>query len=67
MMAEKRRRGRFPDTEPNRFELLHRLRRIAGVWLFFSLIGIWNTHVPAAEFGIRTAFFFSLFGLDLQF
>ena len=44
---------------------LVRLRRIAGVWLFFALINIWNTPVPAAEFERRSAFFFSLFGIDL--
>jgi hypothetical protein len=64
MMAEKRRRGsRSPET-PGRMALLRRLRRIAGVWLFFALIGIWNTHGPAAEFETRTAFFFSLFGIS---
>jgi hypothetical protein len=40
-----------------------RLRRIAGVWTFFSIIQIWN--VKHAGVGILdcTAFFLSLFGL----
>jgi hypothetical protein len=67
MIAERRRRGRPPPANRDRLEPLHRIRRIAGVWLFFALIGIWNTHGPAAEFGTRTSFFFSLFGLDLDF
>jgi uncharacterized membrane protein YiaA len=65
MMAEKRRRGRPPAETAGLVCHLVRLRRIAGVWLFFALINIWNTHVPAAEFGRRSAFFFSLFGIDL--
>ena len=65
MMAEKRRRGRPPAETAGLVCHLIRLRRIAGVWLFFALINIWNTHVPAAEFGRRSAFFFSLFGIDL--
>lgn len=63
MMAEKRRRGRQPSRITSPFRHLNRVRRIAGVWLFFALINIWNTHVPAAEFEARSAFFFSLFGI----
>ncbi len=65
MMAEKRRRGRPHSETSGLVNHLVRLRRIAGVWLFFALINIWNTHVPAAEFERRSAFFFSLFGIDL--
>jgi len=65
MMREQRRRGHPAADTPSRFAFLHRLRRIAGVWLFFALIGIWNTHLPAAEFCGRTAFFFSLFGIEI--
>lgn len=63
MMAEKRRRGQQPAESVSPFRHFNRIRRIAGVWLFFALINIWNTHVPAAEFETRSAFFFSLFGI----
>ena len=42
---------------------LGRLRRIAGVWLFFALIHIWNIAPAHLDFSLRTSFFFSLFGL----
>jgi|GEM_PF-500735 len=65
MMRDQRRRACSPSESPNGLAFLHRLRRIAGVWLFFALIEIWNTHIPVAEFGVRTAFFFSLFGIEI--
>lgn len=43
--------------------LLVRVRRIAGVWLFFALIHIWNIYPTHLDFVQRTGFFFSLFGL----
>ena len=66
MMAQTRKQGRAPLADGNLFEPLHRLRRIAGVWLFYALIRIWNVSSPDADFGTRTAFFFSLFGLDFR-
>jgi hypothetical protein len=39
-----------------------RIRRIAGVWTFFSLIHIWGASTPV-PFAARTRFFLSLFGL----
>lgn len=41
---------------------LVRLRRIAGVWLFFALINIWNVTPLNLSFSARSAFFLSLFG-----
>ncbi len=41
---------------------LVRLRRIAGVWTFYSLIHIWDGHVDASM-ADRTRLFLSLFGL----
>ena len=40
-----------------------RIRRIAGVWTFFSIIQIWNARSMEISFFERTDFFFSLFGL----
>lgn len=42
---------------------LRSLRRIAGVWLFYAVIHIWNVKPVTLTFAQRTAFFFSLFGL----
>lgn len=39
-----------------------RLRRIAGVWLFFAVINIWNVSPGEASFSACTSFFFSLLG-----
>jgi hypothetical protein len=39
-----------------------RLRRIAGVWLFYSIIHIWNVGPLELTFAQRTRFFLSLFG-----
>ena len=39
-----------------------KLRRIAGVWTFFSLINVWNTRTIASTLE-RIRFFLSLFGL----
>ncbi|WP_130470323.1 hypothetical protein [Candidatus Magnetaquicoccus inordinatus] len=38
------------------------LRKIAGVWLFFSLLRIWDH--PSSQFWQDTRFFFTLFGLS---
>jgi hypothetical protein len=66
MMAQTRKRAGASAADGNWFEPLHRLRRIAGVWLFYALIRIWNVSSPEADFGTRSAFFFSLFGLDIH-
>lgn len=42
---------------------LVRLRRIAVVWTFFSLINIWNVVGGELTLAGRTSFFFSLFGI----
>jgi len=43
--------------------MLGRLRRIAGVWLFFGLIHIWNIAPAPIEIGQRSRFFLSLLGV----
>ena len=42
---------------------LRRLRGIAGVWTYFSLINIWNVVGSDLTFAGRTSFFLSLFGM----
>jgi hypothetical protein len=39
-----------------------RVRRIAGVWLFYGIIQIWNVDPITLTFTERTRFFLSLFG-----
>jgi hypothetical protein len=43
-----------------------RVRRIAGVWLFYAIIQIWNVEPIDLTFGQRTRLFLSLFGLSWQ-
>lgn len=43
--------------------LITRLRRIAGVWTFYSIIRIWNVKPRGISIQDRTDFFFSLFGI----
>lgn len=43
--------------------LFARLRRIAGVWTFYSIIRIWNVKPRDISIQDRTDFFFSLFGM----
>lgn len=61
MLRERERRGK-PSPPHGRWPALRRLRAIAGVWLFFSLLHIWG--VAPLEFGFerRARFFCSLFG-----
>lgn len=40
-----------------------RLRRIAGVWTFFSIIQLWNIRLDGIGIGDCTAMFLSLFGI----
>ena len=67
MLAQTRKRGGAQDAVDHWWEPVNRVRRIAGVWLFFALINIWNVSSSGSDFGSRTAFFFSLFGMDIQF
>ncbi|MGH7317265.1 MAG: hypothetical protein ACREJS_13500, partial [Candidatus Rokuibacteriota bacterium] len=59
MRREQQRRGATIVTPAS---MLIRLRRIAGVWTFFALIGIWG-EAGIASFGQRTLFVLGLFGL----
>ncbi|MGH7397686.1 MAG: hypothetical protein ACRELW_09120 [Candidatus Rokuibacteriota bacterium] len=59
MRREQRRRG---ATAAAPASTLIRLRRIAGVWTFFALIGIWG-ETGTASFGQRALFVLGLFGL----
>jgi hypothetical protein len=61
MLREQGRRGAkaTADAVPSP---LRALRRIAGVWLFYSIIRIWVAKPMELTFTQRTAFFFSLFG-----
>ena len=59
MRREQQRRG-GPPGAPAGWPA--RVRRIAGVWTFFALIGIWGEAGPAS-FAQRADFFLALFGL----
>ena len=59
MRREQERRG-APAAAPAAWPV--RLRRIAGVWTFFALIGIWG-EAGTASFGQRVDFVLALFGL----
>ncbi len=60
MLREQARRGK--PIVPSAFPMLRTLRRIAGVWLFFGLIRIWDVGA-VATLEQRMNFFGSLFGL----
>lgn len=60
MLREQARRGK--PIVPSTFPWLRALRRIAGVWLFFGLIRIWDVGT-VATLEQRINFFGSLFGL----
>jgi len=60
MRREQRRRGAAAAATPA--PMPTRIRRIAGVWIFFALIGIW-ADPSIATFGQRVEFFMSLFGV----
>jgi hypothetical protein len=60
MRREQQRRGAAAAATPA--SMPTRIRRIAGVWTFFALIGIWADG-SSATFGQRLEFFVSLFGL----
>lgn len=59
MVREQARRGKA--AQPCAYPRLRTLRRIAGVWLFFALIRIWDVGT-VATLEQRTEFFISLFG-----
>jgi hypothetical protein len=61
MLRQQKRRGHIEQPD-SAMESLRRLRRIAGVWTFFSLINYWNlkTDLSILE---RVRFFLTLFGL----
>jgi len=61
MLRQRARRGR--SSPDGRFAGFRRLRAIAGVWLFFSLLHIWGVAPVEFGFGQRTKFFWSLFGV----
>lgn len=61
MLREQQRRGKA--VTPTRWTPWGNARRIAGVWLFYSLIHIWNVGSPRLDFWHRTDFFLGLFGL----
>ncbi len=62
MIRQQKKRGRITSGSA-RFGRLRRVRRIASVWTFYSLIHIWDGHVDFSLFD-RTRFFLSLFGLQ---
>jgi hypothetical protein len=61
MLRQQKRRGRR-ERPASAIESLVRLRRIAGVWTFFSLINYWNTDSDQSMIE-RMRFFLALFGL----
>ncbi len=61
MLREQQRRGK--KAPASRWTPVVNARRIAGVWLFYSLIHIWNAGSLKLDFAARTGFFLGLFGL----
>lgn len=62
LLRERKRRGRtWPQDGP--WAMCLRIKRIAGVWVFYALIHIWNVDPPRLTFAQRTEFFLSLFGI----
>jgi len=60
MLREQRRRG-APAPEGSRRAA--GLRAIAGVWLFFSVLQVWNVGLERLTMAQRCRFFLGLFGL----
>jgi len=60
MRRERNRRGK-PALPPGAGSFLRRVRAIAGVWLFFSLLHIWSVEPVTLGFEARARFFLSLF------
>ncbi len=61
MLRLRQRRGKIAQRSSLGAKLI-KLRRIAGVWTFFSLINVWNTRTIAST-PERIRFFLFLFGL----
>lgn len=61
MLHQQQRAGKAASAGPW-LERLLRLRRIAGVWTFFSLLNFWSLRT-SLTIGERAGFFLSLFGL----
>lgn len=61
MLREQQRRGRAVAPRSAAIARLVTLRKIAGVWLFFALIRIWDT--PHRTFWQNTSRFLGLFGV----
>ena len=61
MLRERERRGK-PSPVEDRWAPFRRLRAIAGVWLFFSLLHVWSVGPWDLGFLKRARFFCSLFG-----
>jgi hypothetical protein len=61
MQRQQSQRGRM-EQAPSGMERLRQLRRIAGVWTFFSLINYWNIKSDQSILE-RVRFFLALFGL----
>ncbi|MBE0602901.1 MAG: hypothetical protein IH611_04625 [Deltaproteobacteria bacterium] len=60
MLREQRRRGAPAPAGPRRAATL---RAMAGVWLFYSLLQVWNVGLDKLTLGDRWRFFLELFGL----
>ena len=61
MLRQRQRRGKITQQDSLGARFI-KLRRIAGVWTFFSLINVWNTRTIASV-PERIRFFLSLVGL----
>ena len=61
MQRQQRRRGSIP--EPVAYPRMLRLRNIAVVWLFYSLIHIWNVEPITLSLAERFRFFLGLVGV----
>ncbi|MGE5276404.1 MAG: hypothetical protein ACM3SU_05375 [Acidobacteriota bacterium] len=62
MLRERRRRGGAARPR-GVWPALGRIRAIAGVWLFYSLIRVWSVEPVSLGFWQRSRFFLSLWGL----
>ena len=60
LLRERNRRGN-PAATPGLATSVRRLRAIAGVWLFFSLLHVWSVDPVTLGFERRGRFFLSLF------
>jgi hypothetical protein len=63
MLREQHKRGKPLVARTPGMAFLVTLRRMAGVWLFFSILRIWDH--DSSVLWRDTAFFFSLFRIQL--